>query len=153
MGIGSRSPDVGAGLRPAPTSAAQWLRAWGPAALWMVLIFALSAVPEIPHHSGLPHARSRQMDDTLRTIGHACEYAVLAVLAWRALVRRRTALAAAAWAAGGSLLYAASDELHQRFVAGRTCSLEDWLVDLVGIVIALGILLALRAFRKRMPMA
>jgi len=144
---------VGAGLRPAPARAARgrrdWLRIWGPVALWMALIFALSAVPDIPHHHGLPHARNRWLDDSMRTVAHACEYAILSALVWRALARKRAAMVAAAWTVAWALTYAALDELHQRFVPGRTCSLEDWSVDLVGIVLALAVLLVMRAFRKR----
>lgn len=35
-----------------------------------------------------------------------------------------------------SCLYAASDEFHQRFVAGRSCELRDFLLDSAGIVAA-----------------
>lgn len=43
-------------------------------------------------------------------------------------------------ALGLSLLYAASDELHQLFVSGRGCELQDVLLDFAGA--ALGCLLA-----------
>lgn len=40
-------------------------------------------------------------------------------------------------AAGLSLLYAASDEIHQYFVKGRSCELRDFLIDAAGITVSL----------------
>lgn len=36
-----------------------------------------------------------------------------------------------------SLLYAASDEIHQHFVEGRSCELRDFLIDAAGIAVSL----------------
>ena len=41
------------------------------------------------------------------------------------------------WASGISLLYAASDEFHQRFVVGRSCELRDFALDTIGILAAI----------------
>jgi VanZ family protein len=38
-----------------------------------------------------------------------------------------------------SVLYAASDELHQLFVPGRMCDLNDFIVDSIGVIIFAGI--------------
>jgi VanZ family protein len=35
-----------------------------------------------------------------------------------------------------SIVYAISDEFHQLFVVGRTCSLSDVLIDSIGILLA-----------------
>lgn len=43
-----------------------------------------------------------------------------------------------------SAVYAASDEVHQLFVKGRSCELRDFFVDIVGSF--LGIIIALAAF-------
>ncbi len=40
------------------------------------------------------------------------------------------------WASFVSILYAASDEFHQRFVIGRSCELRDFLLDTIGILAA-----------------
>ncbi len=39
------------------------------------------------------------------------------------------------WASAVSMAYAASDEYHQRFVAGRSCELRDFLLDCAGILV------------------
>lgn len=38
---------------------------------------------------------------------------------------------------GISLLYAASDEIHQLFVPGRVASIKDFLIDSMGIFLAI----------------
>lgn len=117
--------------------AGKLLAAWAPAVLWMLLIFTLSAIPEVPDQAGLPHARDRLLDDLFRCTAHVVEYAILANLVWLAAGRRPPALwLAAVW----SLVYAASDELHQSFVAGRTCSFQDWLLDAAGVLLAVAFL-------------
>jgi VanZ family protein len=75
----------------------------------------------------------------LRKAAHVLEYAVLAVLLYRAFVhtvfQSRRALSA-----GIVLLscaaYAASDEFHQSFVPSRTATLRDVMIDLCGATIA-----------------
>ena len=32
------------------------------------------------------------------------------------------------------ILYGASDEIHQYFVPGRTCSYGDWIADILGVI-------------------
>jgi len=44
--------------------------------------------------------------------------------------------------------YAALDELHQVFVPGRTCLLQDWLIDTAGAFVGIG-LVVLWAFKRR----
>lgn len=48
----------------------------------------------------------------------------------------------------GVTLFAASDELHQYFVPGRSCDVFDWMADTVGGGMGLA-LAALPALRKR----
>jgi VanZ family protein len=96
--------------------------------LWAGLIFALSSVPDLGTGLG-------GWDLVLRKLAHAGEYAVLGALLVRALGREPLAFLL------GSA-YAATDEVHQLFVAGREGSPLDWLVDTVGV--ALGILLYTR---------
>lgn len=43
---------------------------------------------------------------------------------------------------------AVTDEFIQRFVPGRSCELRDMLLDLSGVLIALGLILLFRALRK-----
>jgi VanZ family protein len=76
----------------------------------------------------------------IRKAAHVSEYAILAVLLYRAFVhtvfQSRRALSA-----GIVLLscaaYAASDEFHQSFVPSRTASLRDVMIDLCGATLAI----------------
>ncbi len=105
--------------------AARWL----PPLALMVLIFVLSAQPNLSSGLGL-------IDLVGRKIVHMAEFGGLCFLWWRALrtvVAGRGALAAAVAIA---LTYAASDEFHQSFVPGRSGSPLDVLIDAVGIAVA-----------------
>ena len=101
------------------------LRLWLPVAAWAALIFALSSIPDLGTGLGT-------WDLVLRKLAHAGEYAVLAALLVRALGRELPAAAAA-------VAYAASDELHQHFVAGRRGRPLDVLIDAGGVVIGLAL--------------
>jgi VanZ family protein len=71
----------------------------------------------------------------LRKIAHIIEYAVLAVLLCNAIVRRLAKFSALALIARSvfiSLIYAAFDEWHQSWSAGRIGSLMDVSIDTVG---------------------
>lgn len=108
-------------------SGARWLR-WGAVILWMAVIFVFSAQPK----SALPDYG--QADFPIKKLAHTGEYAILGALI--------------AWAAGRghgwrawllAVAYAASDEIHQMFVPGRTARLLDVGIDSVGA--GMGILL------------
>lgn len=45
-------------------------------------------------------------------------------------------------------LYAATDEIHQYFVPGRNCSINDFLVDLSGVFVGVVIYLIIKRFQK-----
>jgi VanZ family protein len=102
--------------------------AWAPVVVWMVVIFAFSAVPSLGTGLGT-------WDTVLRKGAHVTEYAILAVLLRRAAVRELPALLV-------GVAYAASDELHQHFVRGRHSSPVDVAIDAVGLA------LGLYAFRR-----
>jgi VanZ like family len=75
----------------------------------------------------------------LRKVGHFTEYAVLAVLMWRALRGSFSATAKGLIAAAVFLIaagFAASDEFHQSFVPSRTASAHDVMIDCVGALVA-----------------
>src|SRR5438045_1943212 len=96
-------------------------RTWAAPFLLMGVIFLLSAQPNL--NSGLGLA------DTIgRKFVHAGEYALLAFLWVRAL--RTTTLSAAALPLAFTLAvaYAATDEYHQTFVAGRHGTPVDVLI-------------------------
>lgn len=80
-------------------------------------------------------------------LAHLAIYGVFGWLLARApgVPRARTLLALAL----GASLYAAADELHQRFIPGRSASVDDWAADTLGA--ALGILAHAAARRRREP--
>ena len=110
-------------------AATRAVRLWAPVVVWAALIFSLSSIPSLSTGLGL-------WDTILRKGAHTVEYAVLGVL----LMRTRIAWPAAV---AFGIAYAASDEVHQRFVRGRHASPVDVGIDTIGL--ALGILVAARA--------
>jgi VanZ family protein len=113
---------------------------WAPPLVLMAVIFFFSAQPNL--NSGLGW-----IDHVGRKFVHASEYALLCFLWWRALRTKldSTRALAAAWAI--ATLYAATDEYHQRFVAGRHSSWVDVAIDSMGA--ALLLLLVVRAKRRQ----
>jgi VanZ family protein len=74
----------------------------------------------------------------MRHCAHVGEYAVLALLMWRALrnvpvLRTKTVMVFGA-ALLGCALFAASDEFHQSFVKSRTPSVRDVFLDIAGAI-------------------
>ena len=127
--------------------------AWVMAVMWMGVIFTMSAMPgevsgqqsgaEVALLLALPAGLLQAIrPDTLALLvrkgAHMAEYAVLCLLLARALRlsgARRSLVAAAALSAA----FAATDELHQGFVDGRSAMLTDVVIDTVGAALgALG---------------
>jgi VanZ family protein len=98
----------------------------------------------------LPVAEVEQLHHYFRKCGHLSEYAILALLLWRAI--HRPAKGAARpwkWDEAGLALamvfaYAASDEFHQIFVPTRTPLVTDVLIDTTGGALALTVWWLLR---------
>lgn len=135
---------------------------WGLAAACMAVIFWFS------HQSG---AASQSLSDgvlakilaavgvwipsaVIRKAAHAAEFALLAALLFHALYhtcgRGRPVLS---W--GLTVLYAATDELHQLFVPGRACRFFDVCIDaagaLAGVLFCLLVLTLWERRRLRRP--
>lgn len=129
-----------------------FLRYWFPLLVWLTLIFVGSTDVLSGEHTSLfmipflhrlfPHLllpALERIELIVRKAGHISEYAILAVLSYRALVN--TFLAGRRVFAGVMvllfcLLYAASDEFHQSFVPSRTASWRDVVIDLCGALFA-----------------
>ena len=119
------------------------VRPWAPAAAMMALLFLASSIP----------GSSVGLQSGYDLAAHALAYGLLGVLVlhalaggrWRGITGRRAA--GAVIIAG---LYGLSDELHQRFVPGRTATLLDLAADvggaLCGVLLlwACGIVLSIR---------
>ncbi|MFA5051125.1 MAG: VanZ family protein [Patescibacteria group bacterium] len=115
-----------------------WLNLWLPVIIWAGLIFYLSSIPD------LRTSLSQFWDTVLRKIAHMAEFCILFLLLFRALdgsskkLRpRRTSLGLEKmfWALLFSILYAFSDEWHQKFIFGRVSSLIDIGIDSFGAII------------------
>jgi len=102
----------------------------------MALIFAGSSRSDLPTHP------NDGVDTLTKKAIHVVEYGVLAALLWRALAhgKENTSDTLTLKVLTISLLYALSDELHQRFIPGRCGSLTDIGYDAIGVLIALALL-------------
>jgi VanZ family protein len=143
------------------------LKYWLPPAAWMVLIFSASADPHSYEHSSrfiepflrwlfpqMSQAHVELIHHVFRKCCHLAEYAVLALLLWRA-IRRPDKKIPRPWnwdEAGLALstvfLYAASDEFHQIFVPTRTPLVSDVFIDTTGGAIGLTMLWIFHRCRK-----
>lgn len=116
---------------------------WLPVLVWAGIIFALSATPN------LRFAQAADLDFVVRKAGHMAVFGVLAVLIWRAL--ESTAVRhAIVWSWVLTVAYAATDEFHQAFTAGRHPSPVDVGIDSVGaLLLLMALTLWLRGRRGR----
>jgi hypothetical protein len=123
----------------APVTVSRLASAWLPVVAWAALIFTLSSIPDLGTGLG-------GWDLALRKAAHVAEYGVLGALLFRALSLAGQPFHAAstvAWAWLIGTVYAASDELHQHFVAGRQAAPLDLVFDAVGVAVgALAVRLA-----------
>jgi len=133
----------------------------------MAVIFSASSDAKSYQHSSLfvepllrwlfPHmtpAHIEAIHHFIRKCGHLTEYAVLALLLWRA-TRQPVKNDPRPWnwrlaevILGVVFLYAASDEFHQRFVPTRTPLVSDVFIDTGGGAIGLLALWLVRICRK-----
>lgn len=140
---------------------------WLPVLAFMAVIFSASADRKSAHRSSRliePLLRWLFPDLTndtvwlvvlvVRKCAHVTEYAILALLLWRAL-RASTLPKSRAWswrlarnAWWLAVLYAASDELHQWFVPDRQPSGWDVMIDGLGAAAGLLALWALGHWRQ-----
>jgi VanZ family protein/UDP-2,3-diacylglucosamine pyrophosphatase LpxH len=97
-------------------------------------IVALSAQSQLPGGISLPHPYDWFAHATaFGSLALALEAAFRAVRHDLPLYRRHL------WILLIVALFAASDEWHQRFVPGRQCDVFDWMADVSGCVVALGL--------------
>jgi VanZ family protein len=120
-----------------------FLKYWLPVLAWMVFIFIGSTDFLSAEHTSrfigpflrwfapdVSDATIASIQLVVRKCAHLTEYAVLAVLLYRALRRFAPALVVAG-------IYAAFDEFHQSFVATRTASPWDVAIDCLGAFLGL----------------
>jgi VanZ family protein len=129
-----------------------WLWAWWPALLWAALIFSMSTDTFSSEHTGsiiepilkwiYPAITADQfviIHHLIRKCAHFAEYFIFALLLFRG-VRQGRAGWRWSWALGAfsvAAIYSALDEIHQAFVASRTASPYDSLLDSMGALAAM----------------
>jgi len=141
---------------------------WSLVIIWMTLIFFLSAQPAstsdalsgqtirivaklvVPGFSELPQNQQESIvsswQHAARKTAHGLAYFVLGSLCMVALLQHRLPMnQRALMALGISIAYAASDEIHQLSVVGRSSQLSDVGIDSLGAMI--GILLVVVVHR------
>jgi VanZ family protein len=111
---------------------------WAPPVALMVVIFVLSAQPDLSSGLGT-------IDLIGRKLIHAGEYALLTFLWWRAFRTIATPRAAIALALGIAIGYAVTDEFHQQYVNGRHSTPVDVAIDTAGACVAAALLMRRRA--------
>ena len=145
-----------------------FLRYWLWPILWMIAIFSASADAQSYQHSStlfepfihwlFPHMAPENVEAIhhfFRKCCHVGEYAVLALLLWRAIhsrqknVPRRWDWREAGFTLSIVLFYAASDEIHQIFVPTRTARFTDVCIDTMGGAIGLTLLFLVRKIFRR----
>ncbi len=124
---------------------------WLPVLAWMTLIFSASGDTHSYEHSSrivepllrwlfprLSETHIQDLHELLRKCAHLTEYGLFALLLWRA-VRRPVKGDSRPWNWREAritllmvMLYAATDEFHQRFVPTRTSLVSDVFIDTAG---------------------
>jgi VanZ family protein len=158
-------PEIQARLRQPRVPA--WLRAWWPALLWAGVIFLMSTDTFSAEHTGavlerilhwlvpsITEDRFSTIHRFIRKDAHFTEYFVFCLLLYRGV---RGARKGWRWTWGLTALfcaagYSALDEIHQAFVASRTASPYDSLLDSIGAFAAFGVLWAWFRLRNRPAM-
>lgn len=152
---------------PAKSMIPAWIRAWWPALLWGCIIFFASTDTFSAEHTGsvlstilhwlIPNLSEDRFDyihHLIRKTAHFTEYFVFYVLLFRGIRGERHGWRFS-WAAVALCIaagYSALDEIHQSFVASRTASVWDSLLDSTGAFVALFIVfLYFRFFRSVRP--
>jgi VanZ family protein len=131
-----------------------FLKYWLPLLIWLGVIFLGSTNLMSAEHTSrfivpillwlkpgmAPHS-IKLILVVMRKCAHVGEYAILALLLWRALRSGPTLRTKRPMLFGAVLLacavFAASDEFHQSFVKSRTPSVRDVILDVAGALFGL----------------
>ena len=150
------------------SATASFFRYWFPAVLWMCLIFSGSGDVLSANRTsrfigpflrwlkpGISDEAVRRVQTVVRKGGHLSEYAVLAILFWRAW-RKPVRNDPRPWnwkhaviAIGLAAAYSATDEIHQAFVPSRQAQVTDVLIDTTGAIAGIFILWLFGRWRKK----
>jgi VanZ family protein len=151
------------GRVPTPRSLS-WLYAWWPALLWAAVIFSMSTDTFSSEHTASiftpivkwlhPSVTEYGLDlvnHVMRKMAHFTEYFVFGLFLYRGVREGRPGWrwtwGLSAWFVAA--IYACLDEVHQAFVASRTASPYDSLLDSIGALFAVIVLWIYFNFPKR----
>jgi VanZ family protein len=140
-----------------------WLKYWLPVAAWMIFIFIGSTDLLSAEHTSrfigpflhwldpnVSDATVASVQLVVRKCAHLTEYAILSALLYRAFRQRQPRVGRAlSMSFFIAAVYAALDEFHQSFIASRTGSPWDLLIDCAGALA--GLLIYWRMIRDRKP--
>ena len=118
------------------------------ALIYAVLIFIISGIPKIT-----PPFLGFQLEDK---VYHFLEYAIFSFLLFLAFFKAQKNFFRKNVFLFSSLIgiiYAYTDEFHQRFVPGRLYDLYDFLADCLGIILIQAILWGYREWKNRRGVA
>lgn len=109
------------------------IKYWLPAVVWASLIFYMSS------RSSIKTVDVYWQDFLIKKIAHFTEYFIFSVLVYRALsnttnLSKKKSLVLSFII---TVIYAASDELHQSFIPGRESRIRDVVIDSIGSASAL----------------
>ncbi len=90
--------------------------------LWCLVIFAFSSIPSAKI------SNFNALDFVVRKFLHISEFLILTLISYSTFKNLKKAVVF-------SVLYAISDEIHQRFTPGRGPSPVDVLIDCIGIIL------------------
>jgi len=141
-----------------------FVKYWLPLLIWFGVVFVGSTSAMSTAHTsryiipfllwlkpGMSPAEIWAIIVVVRKCGHLTEYAILALLLWRALrslpILRPKTLMVFGVVLLACAMFAASDEFHQVFVKSRTPSVRDMFLDVTGAVV--GLLIGLSFARRR----
>ncbi len=131
-----------------------FLKYWLPLGIWLALMFVGSTNLMSSEHTsryivpfllwlkpGMSPKTIWIIIVVVRKCAHVTEYAILALLLWRAfrtvpLLHAKPSILFAA-ALLGCAVFAASDEFHQTFIKSRTPSVRDVFLDVAGALVGL----------------
>ena len=148
-----------------------FLKYWVPVLIWLAVIFSASGDRASGQHSSriiepilrwlVPDISPKKLSvivHAVRKTAHVTEYAILALLLFRAVanVGRSVRAApsafpvrAALFAFALAVLYAMTDEFHQTFVPSRTGQVSDVFIDSFGAAAGLLALWLVGRWQKR----
>ncbi len=111
---------------------------------WLITVITVSSIPSLPTLK--IHTPSR--DIRLDYLIHFCEYGFMAIMTYLAFADRLFRINNSKWIllTAALIAFALMDELHQKFIPGRTYNIRDFISNVTGIIAAL--LLCIYIFNK-----